>query len=85
MSKPIARVVFSVLIALALVVGIYSSVRGASQNAGTKSGQSYVLTLGLSQNRASTNDHKSFGAQAESFDRSGHDCQSDSMINPEDY
>ena len=85
MSKPITRVVISALIALVLVVGVFTSVQGAMLNAGTKSGQSYVLTLGLSQNRASANDHKSFGAQAGSFDQSGHDCQSDSAINPEDY
>lgn len=43
MSKPmIARVVLSLLIALVLVAGIYSSVQGARLTAGIKSGQAHV-------------------------------------------
>lgn len=56
MSKPIAKVTFSVLIALALIVGIYSSVQGAFLSAGTRSGQVHVdagLNADLSHVRSS--------------------------------
>ena len=43
MSKPIiARFVLSLLIALALVAGIYSSAQGARLTAGAKSGQAHI-------------------------------------------
>ncbi len=56
MSKPIARVVFSALIALALVIGIYTSVQGAILNASTKSSQVYMnanVKLGALHNQSS--------------------------------
>ena len=56
MSKPIAKVTFSVLIALALIVGIYTSVQGAFASAGTRSGQAHVdagLNADLSHPRSS--------------------------------
>jgi len=74
MSKPITRVVISVVIALVLVAGIYTSVLGASISVGTKSAHAYnQSSQGLS----------SFGAGAS--DQTGSDCHSDSMINPQDY
>ncbi len=83
MSKPITRVVFSVLIALALVVGIYTSVQGAMLHAGTKSGQSHV-NLGLRPYRISVREMDSFGAQADLYGEREHGCHSESSIDPDD-
>ncbi len=83
MSKPIARVVFSVLIALVLVVGIFTSVQGARLNAGTKSGQAHV-NLSLRHDQASTRELGSFGSQADTYDKSGHGCDSESWVDPDD-
>jgi hypothetical protein len=82
MSKPIARVVFSVLIALVLVIGIYTSVEGA----GVKSAQAQV---GIHLNGALGNyqtPHKvnSFGAQTDGYNPLEGDCRHDSMIDPDD-
>ena len=88
MSKPIARVVFSVLIALALVVGIYTSVQGAALNAGTKSAHAYAVgvSLGLRHNRTLAPESASSAAQsADTYDQSDGGCNRDSTINPEDY
>ncbi len=83
MSKPIVRIVFSLVIALVLVVGIYTSVLGASISVGTKSAHAYVgANFGLRYNQSSQG-LSSFGAEAS--DQTGSDCHSDSMINPEDY
>jgi hypothetical protein len=46
MSKPVARIVFSVLISLAIVAGIYTTVYGAAFRAGASSGRIQV-TAGL--------------------------------------
>jgi len=81
MSKPIARVVFSVLIAFALVVGVYTSVQGALLHESTKGAQAH----GVSLYRTSAQQLNSFGAQGDKADQPGHDCYSDSTINPEDY
>ena len=82
MSKRIARVVFSVLIALVLVAGVYSSVQGAMLQAGTKNGQSHV-DLSLRQYRTSVSGFDSFDTQDGTYDKSGHDCGSDSSIDPD--
>lgn len=46
MSKPVARIVLSVLICLAIVIGIYTTVQGAALRAGASSGRMQV-TAGL--------------------------------------
>jgi hypothetical protein len=46
MSKPVARVVLSVLIVLVLVIGIYMTVYGAALSVGASSGRVQV-TAGL--------------------------------------
>ena len=89
MSKPIAKVTFSVLIALALIVGIYSSVQGAISSAGTRSGQVHVdagLNADLSHVRSSPAEKiQSVLPQGESVDRP-HGCHSDEFTgNPDDY
>jgi len=89
MSKPIAKVTFSVLIALALIVGIYSSVQGAFSSAGTRSGQIHVdagLNADLSHVRSSpVQEVQSFLQQGEYVDKP-HGCHSDEFTgNPDDY
>ena len=84
MSKPIARVIFSVVIALALVAGIYTSVLGAS----TKSMHAQVgagLNPGLGHYGTATHGLESFGAQADYQDQSEGGCHHDSAVSPEDY
>ena len=88
MSKPIAKVTFSVLIALALIVGIYSSVQGAF-SVGTRSGQVHVdagLNADLSHVRSSPiQGVQNLLQQGEYVDRP-HGCHSDEFTgNPDDY
>lgn len=42
MSKPNTRVIFSVLLSLAILVGVFSVVQGAAITAGGRSGQPHV-------------------------------------------
>jgi len=89
MSKPIAKVTFSVLIALALIIGIYTSVQGAFASAGTRSGQVHVdagLNADLNHVRTSpVQEVQSVLQQGEYVDRP-HGCHSDEFTsNPDDY
>ena len=89
MSKPIAKVTFSVLIALALIIGIYTSVQGAFASAGTRSGQAHVdagLNADLNHVRTSpVQEVQSVLPQGEYVDRP-HGCHSDEFTsNPDDY
>ena len=87
MSKPIAKVTFSVLIALALIIGIYTSVQGAFASAGTRSGQTHVdagLNADLSHVRSSpVQEVQSVFQQGESVDRP-HGCHSDEFTGSPD-
>jgi hypothetical protein len=88
MSKPIARIFFSVLIALVLVAGVYTSVYGAMLNPSTKSAQVYIdssIKLGMLHNQSSTQNLDSSGLQARSYREPPYGCNHDSQINPEDY
>ena len=91
MSKPIAKVTFSVLIALALIVGIYTTVQGAFSSAGTRSGQVHVdagLNADLSHVRSSGPALSSFEIQADSYSevdpRNDGGCRSESKVDPND-
>ena len=93
MSKPITRVAFAVLITLALLVGIYTSVQGAFSSAGTRSGQVQVdagLNVDLSHPRSSVPALSSFETQAgnyvepEADMRNDGGCSSDSKTDPND-
>ncbi|MEO5886690.1 MAG: hypothetical protein ABIQ77_03420 [Anaerolineales bacterium] len=91
MSKPIAKVTFSVLIALALIVGIYSTVQGAFSSAGTRSGQAHVdagLNADLNHPRSSAPALSSFELQADSTSevdpRNDGGCDSESKVDPND-
>ena len=86
MSKPVARVVFSVVIALILVLAIYTSVLGSSSGVGTKSAQGYIdadASLGLKQGQNAAQQLNSF--EAKGADQGDGGCNHDSAINPEDY
>jgi hypothetical protein len=88
MSKPITRVAFAVLITLALLVGIYTSVQGAFLSAGTRSGQAHVdagLNADLSHVRSSPiQEVQNFLPQGENVDKP-HGCHSDEFNgNPDD-
>ena len=91
MSKPITRVAFAVLITLALLVGIYTSVQGAFSSAGTRSGQAHVdagLNADLSHARSSGPALSSFETQAGTYSEVGprHEggCHSESKVDPND-
>lgn len=91
MSKPITRVAFAVLITLALLVGIYTSVQGAFSSAGTRSGQVHVdagLNPDLSHPRSSGPALSSFEIQADNYGdadlRNDGGCQSKSKVDPND-
>ena len=84
MSKRNVRVAFAVLISLAVIIAVFTSVQGASLNAGAKSGQVHVdagLNVDLKHSRSPVQELQSFVPQVE---RSGHHCE-DEAINPSDY
>jgi hypothetical protein len=87
MSKPVARVVFSIVIALILVLAIYTSVLGASSSeVATKSAQGYIgadASLSLSQGQNASQELNSF--ESKGADQGDEGCNHDSMINPDDY
>ena len=80
MSKPIARVVFSTLIALALIVGIYTTVL-----AGARSGQAHIAA-GAKQalQRTSAQEFHGLDAQSDTYDGPKHDCGDPSWTDPAD-
>ena len=85
MSRPVARIVLSVLISLILVVGIYVTVYGAAFSVGASSGRVQV-TAGLlpdlnhqrmQQASAPASGYYTGLAEKQSFKGNGHDCSSD--------
>lgn len=88
MSKPIVRIIFTLLIALALVIGIYTSVQGATAGAGAKSAQADVgadVNFGLDRNPIWGQELDDLNSQADPYGEPGRDCDSDKVISPEDY
>ena len=87
MSKPIAKVTFSVLIALVLIIGLYTSVQGAFASAGARSGQVHVnagLNTDLSHVRsASVQEVQSVLPQGDYVDRP-QGCHSDEFTGSPD-
>ena len=87
MSKPIAKVTFSVLIALVLIIGLYTSVQGAFASAGARSGQVHVnagLNADLGHVRsASVQEVQSVLPQGDYVDRP-HGCHSDEFTGSPD-
>jgi hypothetical protein len=95
MSKPIARVVFAVLISLALIAATSTSARGwlgrIMPKVGANTAQVHIVN-GLQTNfnhyRSSVYELQSIQTQidTQSADQpgKGHGCHSDSQINPDD-
>jgi len=82
----ITRIVFSVLIAIVLVAGIFTSVQGARLSSGVKGGQAHVnLSLHPIQSSSSSSSNvESFGLQSGDMRGGpGHDCDSEAY-NPLD-
>ena len=82
MSKSISRVVFSTLIALALFVGIYTTVL-----AGAKSGQAHIAAgakQALVHQRTSAQELSGFDTQADTYDQPKHECGDQSWTDPAD-
>jgi hypothetical protein len=86
MSKSTKKVVFALLIALVLIVGIYTTVLGAFASAGSQGGQVHVdasLKPDLAHVRSSpVQALQSSMPQGEM--KSGHDCHSESYTDPSD-
>ena len=85
MSKRMKRIALAVLISLAVVAGVYTSVLGASLHAGTSRGAARVnagLMLDVSHYRqaASLNIYYSDTARPAKV----HDCNFDSGVSPDD-
>ncbi|HXD11512.1 MAG TPA: hypothetical protein VN653_15720 [Anaerolineales bacterium] len=86
MSKRMNRIALAVLISLAIVVAVYTSVLGASLHAGASRGAVRTtagLTLDVSHVRSqgiSLNAYYSDVAQPARV----HDCSHDSAVNPDD-
>lgn len=78
MSKPMTRITISLLIALALVAAIYSSVQGANLSGGQVASASVSAEANFSSSPTSIQEFNG------TDDLKG-DCDRDSTINPEDY
>lgn len=87
MSKPFTKVAFALVLALILIVAIYTSVQGAWLNAGTRIGQSYVdagLKANLSHTRSAGVQMSSFDTDLDAYFHDGGGCES-AHGNPSDY
>ena len=87
MSKSFTKVAFAVLLALILIVAIYTSVQGAWLDAGTRVGQSHVdagLNTNLSHSRSAGAQLSSFDTELDAYFHDGGGCESEHS-NPSDY
>ena len=94
MSKPMTRVVVSALIALALLIGIYTSVQGGLSSKLLKtelnSAQAHVvngLQTNLNHDRSTVAELQSASSRADTYTQpagKGHGCESDLRMNPDD-
>lgn len=85
MSQPFTKIAFAVVLALILIVAIYTSVQGA--NTGTRVGQAYVdagLKANLSHSRSTGAQLSSFDTQLDAYFHDGGGCESEHS-NPSDY
>lgn len=86
MSKPKTRIIFSVLLSLAILVAAFSVVQGAALNAGSRGGQYHVdagLMPDFSRARSGIQETQSFTPYFENSDK-GHGCERDSHLDPDD-
>lgn len=86
MSKPVARIVFTVLISLAILAAVYTTVYGAAFSAGASSGRAQV-TAGLmpdlshSRMQASTAATSGYYTGLEqNMSNKGHDCSDEASF-----
>ena len=87
MSKRTVRIAFSALISLAVIAGIYTSVLGASLNAGTSNRRAYVdagLMPDLKHQRQAEAVQNLQEYMPQTEKSSGHQCDDEGM-NPGDY
>jgi len=97
MSKPMTRVVLSAVIALALLIGIYTSVQGGLSSkllkAEGNSAQAHVvngLQTNLNHDRSTVAELESARMQADTFVQppsgagNGHGCESELRVSPDD-
>jgi hypothetical protein len=96
MSKPMTRVVLSALIALALLIGIYTSVQGGLNSkllkAEGNSAQAHVvngLQTNLNHDRSTVAELQSASSQADMYAQpggKGHGgCNNEAKMDPNDY
>ena len=86
-SRPFTKVAFAVVITVALILALYTSVQGAWLNAGSRIGQSHVdagLTANLSHSRSSGAQLSSFDSELDAYFHDGGGCESEHS-NPSDY
>ena len=86
MSKPVVRILLTVLISLAILAGIYTTVYGAAFHAGVLAGRAQVtagLLPDLSHTRvqASTVSGYYTGLTQQKQQHQGHDCSGDFYSN----
>ena len=87
MSKPIVRVLASVLLSLAVIVAIYTSAQGMAPKANTGSVQVHVVNgvkTNLDHLRSSSNELDSVEMEYDSPSGKGHGCESDLQDSPDD-
>jgi len=87
MSKPIVRVLASVLLSLAVIVAIYTSAQGMSPRANPDSAQVHVVNgvkTNLDHLRSSSNELNSVEMEAEGQSGKGHGCESELQTSPDD-
>jgi len=87
MSKPIVRVLASVLLSLAVIVAIYTSAQGMSPRANPDSAQVHVVNgvkTNLDHLRSSSNELNSVEMEAEAESGKGHGCESELQTSPDD-
>jgi hypothetical protein len=87
MSRQNVRIVFSVLVSLAILAGVFSVVQGASLTAGTRGGQYFVdagLMPDLSRARTAGKDVQNFAPYYYEGSGKGGGCERDSHLDPDD-
>jgi len=87
MSRTVARIVFSVLISLGVIVGVYTSVLGAAPR--TNQSGSHLVSgtrVNLDHYRLASVDQGSFASfdSISTHKEGGHGCGSDQQTSPDD-
>ena len=87
MSKPAVRIVLTVLISLAVLAGIFSTVQSAASSVGVKVGQAHV-TAGLlpdtSHPRNAPQTLQGSDTQLDPYMKGGGGCEDENLVHPDD-